>query len=454
SRVHRADAAERDPPRAAGGGLCGLGLRHQPARLGKRARGDDGHRLLALPAGAAGRLFRPRCHPHGRGPRPCPRAGKPDQACRTAGRDRRERRLAVPDRGDIPASRERDHLLHPRDKPAGRTRGHLPDRCPHAGPADDLHRRSRAAGEKRDGAEARDVRGDGPDACHGDGVAFGHALCRFLLRSRRAHRRRGRPAALGGGTADARPPRRVGRQPGRLRDDRGGDAGGGARAHRPPLPRARLGAHRLRHAPHRRLQPLRPLAADRALGRAPRLRPVPRQRRDEPRRPLVLGLARDLPAGGGRARDRRRPARARGPGATRAPRPRRGGGLMTLALYIARRFAKTVLTVFAGFFVLLYLIDMIEQIRRFADADISLGAAAELAALNTPQAVYRILPMILILASIALFLALARSSELVVIRAAGRSALRMLLAPLVTTLLIGAVAVALLNPIVAGTAKR
>src|SRR5690606_38627594 len=212
--------------------------------------------------------------------------------------------------------------------------------------------------------------------------------------------------------------------------------------------------HRLRHAPHRRLQPLRPLAADRALGRAPRLRPVPRQRRDEPRRPLVLGLARDLPAGGGRARDRRRPARARGPGATRAPRPRRGGGLMTLAFYIARRFAKTVLTVFAGFFVLLYLIDMIEQIRRFADADISLGAAAELAALNTPQAVYRILPMILILASIALFLALARSSELVVIRAAGRSALRMLLAPLVTTLLIGAVAVALLNPIVAGTAKR
>src|SRR5690606_40271997 len=91
---------------------------------------------------------------------------------------------------------------------------------------------------------------------------------------------------------------------------------------------------------------------------------------------------------------------------------------------------------FAGFFVLLYLIDRIEQIRRFADADISLGAAAELAALNTPQAVYRILPMILILASIALFLALARSSELVVIRAAGRSALRMLLAPLVTTLLI------------------
>ncbi len=127
---------------------------------------------------------------------------------------------------------------------------------------------------------------------------------------------------------------------------------------------------------------------------------------------------------------------------------------MTLSLYIARRFALTVFAVFAGFFVLLYLIDMIEEIRRFADANIGLGAAAELALLNTPQAVYRILPMILILASIALFLALARSSELVVIRAAGRSALRLLVSPLLTTLLIGTLAVAALNPIVAGTAKR
>ena len=127
---------------------------------------------------------------------------------------------------------------------------------------------------------------------------------------------------------------------------------------------------------------------------------------------------------------------------------------MTLSLYIARRFLATFAMVFGGFFVLLYLIDMIEQIRRFASADLGLGAAAELAALNTPQAVYRILPMIAILASIALFLALARSSELVVIRAAGRSALRTLVAPLIATLVVGGIAVAVLNPIVAGTTKR
>lgn len=127
---------------------------------------------------------------------------------------------------------------------------------------------------------------------------------------------------------------------------------------------------------------------------------------------------------------------------------------MTLSLYVARRFLATFGMVLAGFFVLLYLIDMIEQIRRFAGAEIGLAAAAQLAAFNTPQSVYRILPMIAILASITLFLALARSSELVVIRAAGRSALRMLVSPLLTILLIGAIAVAALNPIVAGTTKR
>ncbi|SPH18055.1 Lipopolysaccharide export system permease protein LptG [Defluviimonas aquaemixtae] len=127
---------------------------------------------------------------------------------------------------------------------------------------------------------------------------------------------------------------------------------------------------------------------------------------------------------------------------------------MTLSFYIARRFLVMFLTVFIGFFLLLFLIEMVEQIRRFAGTGLGLTATAELALLNVPQSVYRILPMITILSSIAFFLALARSSELVVIRAAGRSALRMLVSPLLMALVIGAFAVAVLNPIVAGTAKR
>lgn len=127
---------------------------------------------------------------------------------------------------------------------------------------------------------------------------------------------------------------------------------------------------------------------------------------------------------------------------------------MTLSLYLARRFVAMFLLVFAGFFAVLYLIDMVEQVRRFSQTGIGLGQTAELALLNVPATLYRILPLISILSAIALFLALARSSELVVIRAAGRSALRMLLAPLAAAFAIGGLAVAVLNPVVAGTAKR
>ncbi|NNK78653.1 MAG: LPS export ABC transporter permease LptG, partial [Litoreibacter sp.] len=73
---------------------------------------------------------------------------------------------------------------------------------------------------------------------------------------------------------------------------------------------------------------------------------------------------------------------------------------------------------------------------------------------NTPTIMYRMLPLLVILSTIALFLGLARTSEMVVIRAAGRSALRTLMAPVVTTVLFGALAVAAFNPIVAATSEQ
>ncbi|MCB2134395.1 MAG: LPS export ABC transporter permease LptG [Rhodobacteraceae bacterium] len=127
---------------------------------------------------------------------------------------------------------------------------------------------------------------------------------------------------------------------------------------------------------------------------------------------------------------------------------------MILPLYFARRFATAFALVFGAFFAVLFLIDMVEQVRRFAGAGVGMGALAELALLNLPASIYRILPLIVILASIALFLALARSSELVIVRASGRSAIRMLLSPVLTALIVGALAVAVLNPIVASTTKR
>ena len=126
---------------------------------------------------------------------------------------------------------------------------------------------------------------------------------------------------------------------------------------------------------------------------------------------------------------------------------------MILGLYFARRFmvyVGLVVGVFAG---ILMLIDMVEEIRRNAGRDMGLGLAAQLALLNLPGGLYRILPLVIMLAAVALFLALSRSSELVVTRAVGRSALRAVVAPVIVALAIGVGAVAVLNPLVAATGR-
>lgn len=126
---------------------------------------------------------------------------------------------------------------------------------------------------------------------------------------------------------------------------------------------------------------------------------------------------------------------------------------MTLSLYIARRFLGMVGRVFLIFFTILMLVDMIEQLRRFSDTGIGLAGVAQLSLMNVPETLYRILPLIMIMSAIAMFLGLARSSELVVVRASGRSGLRFLLTPILVSVALGALTVGLLNPLVAATSK-
>lgn len=127
---------------------------------------------------------------------------------------------------------------------------------------------------------------------------------------------------------------------------------------------------------------------------------------------------------------------------------------MTLHLYFARRFSMTFLLITAVLFALVVLVDVVDQARRFSDYNIGFGNIIRLSLLNTPQTINLILPLIIILATVTLFISLARSSEMVVTRAAGRSALRTLMAPVVVALIIGGLAVSMLNPIVAATGKR
>ncbi len=127
---------------------------------------------------------------------------------------------------------------------------------------------------------------------------------------------------------------------------------------------------------------------------------------------------------------------------------------MTLSLYIARRFLRMLALVFMVFLGIMLLIDMVDQLRRFSGQGVTLAQAGRLAAFNVPESLYRILPLIFILSAIALFVGLARSSELVVVRAAGRSGLRFLMAPVGASIVVGVLAVAGLNPMVAGMSKE
>lgn len=127
---------------------------------------------------------------------------------------------------------------------------------------------------------------------------------------------------------------------------------------------------------------------------------------------------------------------------------------MILDRYFARRFLQSFVVIGGIFLTLLILIDLIEQVRRFDDYDLSVGQLLGLTLLNTPAAISEMLPLLIILSTIALFVGLARTSELVVTRATGRSGIRALVAPVLLALSIGVLAVALLNPIAAATSEE
>jgi len=127
---------------------------------------------------------------------------------------------------------------------------------------------------------------------------------------------------------------------------------------------------------------------------------------------------------------------------------------MKLDFYFARRFLQSFLLITAVFLTLIMLVDLIEQVRRFEGDSVTLPQKLQLVLLNAPGAISEILPLVMILAAIVLYVSLARSSELVVTRATGRSGIRALAAPVTVAAVIGGLAVTTLNPIVAATSNR
>lgn len=125
---------------------------------------------------------------------------------------------------------------------------------------------------------------------------------------------------------------------------------------------------------------------------------------------------------------------------------------MILHRYFARRFLLLFAGIFAFFFIFVAFVDLVEQVRIFAG--LGFGDVVVMTLLHTPESLYQMLPLVVILTTIALFLGLARSSELVVARATGRSGLAALIAPVLASLVLGLFMVAMINPIVAATSER
>jgi len=127
---------------------------------------------------------------------------------------------------------------------------------------------------------------------------------------------------------------------------------------------------------------------------------------------------------------------------------------MILDLYYAKRFLQWFLVITAVLMSLVMLIDLSDQFRRFDSQDLSFWQLFGLTLLNAPAALSQFLPLIMILTTIVLFVGMARSSELVVTRAIGRSGIRALMPPVGVAMVIGGLAVSTLNPIEAVTANR
>ena len=125
---------------------------------------------------------------------------------------------------------------------------------------------------------------------------------------------------------------------------------------------------------------------------------------------------------------------------------------MTLWRYLLTCFLKSLIAVQTVIAIVVLLAAGVENLRRFSEASAREVAAVTL--LQAPEVLYQAFPLVLMLSSLVTFLRLARTSELVVMRAAGVSALRLIAVPGFAALLLATLAVAAVNPIVAATIRR
>lgn len=127
---------------------------------------------------------------------------------------------------------------------------------------------------------------------------------------------------------------------------------------------------------------------------------------------------------------------------------------MTLVRYILRGFVRALLAVFAVIALIVVLFTSVENLRRLGESGASAGEVLRVTLLQAPELLYQVFPLVLMLASLVTFLRFARTSELVVMRAAGVSALQLIAVPVLAAIVLGIGFVMVVNPFVAASIKR
>lgn len=127
---------------------------------------------------------------------------------------------------------------------------------------------------------------------------------------------------------------------------------------------------------------------------------------------------------------------------------------MTLFRYLFLRYLVVFSAITAALAIFSALVTMVEVTAEFGRSSPGFQQIIGLSLLRLPGTMYQVLPLIVILATVTMLLGLTRSSELVVARAAGRSGMALLLPPALAAALIGVLAIAVGNPIVAATKSR
>jgi lipopolysaccharide export system permease protein len=126
----------------------------------------------------------------------------------------------------------------------------------------------------------------------------------------------------------------------------------------------------------------------------------------------------------------------------------------TLSGYIARRFLGSLVWAFGAVALIVLIGNLIEMLRRNASGRADFGQVLEIALFQTPGVALIALPFVVLLATLACFARLARSSELVVARAAGVSAWAIIAPATLCAVVIGFLSFTALNPLAAATSQR